>query len=327
MPKAIVMAEPGGPEVLCLQAVDPGAPGPGELRVRQTAIGVNFHDVYVRTGLYRTLSLPGIPGIEAAGVVTAAGPETDGFAPGDRIAYVTSSYGAYAEERILPAALALRLPDALGDVAAASILLKGMTACMLLQHVHQVRPGQAVLVHAAAGGVGQLLCRWARHLGATVIGTVGSEEKARIARACGADHAILYRSEDFVARVREITAGEGVDVAYDSVGRDTFLGSLDCLAYLGKLVNFGQSSGAVDPLAPSRLAARSNALFRPILFHYVRERATLEALAGATFQAIAEGVLRPHPALRLPLAEAGKAHRALEGRQVPGPVVLVPDAG
>lgn len=327
MPKAIVMTEPGGPEVLRLHDIDPGAPGPGELRVRQTAIGVNFHDVYVRTGLYRTLSLPGIPGIEAAGIVTEAGPETDGFAPGDRIAYVTSSYGAYAEERILSAALALHLPDALGDVAAASILLKGMTACMLLHHVHQVRPGQAVLVHAAAGGVGQLLCRWARHLGATVIGTVGSEEKARIARACGADHAILYRSEDFVARVREITAGEGVDVAYDSVGKDTFLGSLDCLAYLGKLVNFGQSSGPVDPLAPSRLAARSNALFRPILFHYVRERAALEAVAGTMFQAIAKGVLRPDPALQLPLAEAAEAHRALEGRQVPGSIVLVPDAG
>ncbi len=327
MPQAIVMTEYGGPEVLRGQIVDPGTPGPGELRVRQTAIGVNFHDVYVRTGLYKTLSLPGIPGIEAAGVVTAAGRDTDGFAPGDRIAYVTSSYGAYAEERILPAALALRLPDALGDVAAASILLKGMTACMLLQHVHQVRPGQTVLVHAAAGGVGQLLCRWATHLGATVIGTVGSEEKARIARACGANHVILYRSEDFVARVREITAGEGVDVAYDSVGRDTFLGSLDCLAYLGKLVNFGQSSGPVDPLAPSRLAARSNALFRPILFHYVRGRAALEAVAGATFQAIAEGVLRPDPALQLPLAEAGKAHSALEGRQAPGPIVLVPDAG
>ncbi len=327
MPKAVVMTEPGGPEVLRLHDIDPGVPGPGELRVRQTAIGVNFHDVYVRTGLYRTLSLPGIPGIEAAGIVTEAGPETDGFAPGDRIAYVTSSYGAYAEERILPAALALHLPDALGDVAAASILLKGMTACMLLHHVHQVRPGQAVLVHAAAGGVGQLLCRWARHLGATVIGTVGSEEKARIARACGADHVILYRSEDFVARVREVTAGEGVDVAYDSVGQDTFLGSLDCLAYLGKLVNFGQSSGPVDPLAPSRLAARSNALFRPILFHYVRERAALEAVAGATFQAIAKGVLHPDPALQLPLAEAEEAHRALEGRQVPGSIVLVPDAG
>ena len=257
-------------------------------------------------------------------MVVAAGPATDGFAPGDRIAYITSTYGAYAAERILPAALALHLPDALSDVAAASILLKGMTACMLLQHVHQVGPGQTVLVHAAAGGVGQLLCRWASHLGATVIGTAGNEHKAQIAHDCGAAHVILYRSEDFVARVHAITGGEGVAVAYDAVGKDTFLGSLECLAFLGKLVNFGQASGPVDPLPPSRLAARSNSLFRPVIFHYVRERAALQAIADATFQAIADGVLRPETALQLPLGQASEAHRALEGRQVSGSVVLIP---
>ncbi len=327
MPQAIVIEKSGGPETLQPRDVDPGAPGPGELRIRQTAIGVNFHDVYVRSGLYQTLKLPGIPGIEAAGVVVAAGPGANGFAPGDRIAYITSSYGAYAAERILPAGLALRLPDALGDVAAASILLKGMTACMLLQHVHQVEPGQTVLVHAAAGGVGQLLCRWASHLGATVIGTAGNEQKAQIARDCGAAHVILYRSDDFVARVHEITGGEGVAVAYDSVGKDTFLGSLECLAFLGKLVNFGQASGPVDPLPPSRLAARSNSLFRPVIFHYVRERAALQAIADATFQAIADGALRPETALQLPLEQAAEAHRALEGRQVSGSVVLIPGTG
>ena len=327
MAEAIVLEAFGGPEALRLRDVAPGQPGPGELLVRQTAIGVNFHDVYVRTGLYRTLSLPGVPGIEAAGIVLAAGPGVTGFQRGERIGYITATYGAYAAERVLPAALALHLPDGLGDVAAASILLKGMTACMLLRHVHQVGPGQTVLVHAAAGGVGQLLCRWASHLGATVIGTVGSEAKAAIARACGAAHVILYRSEDFVARVREITGGEGVAVAYDAVGKDTFLGSLESLAYLGKLVNFGQASGPVDPLPPSRLAARSNSLYRPVVFHYVRERAALEAIAAATFQAIANGVLRPETARQLPLAQAAEAHRALEGRQVSGSVVLTPGRG
>lgn len=322
MPTAILLEDHGGPEMLRPRDVPAGTPGSGELRVRQTAIGVNFHDIYVRTGLYRTLTLPGVPGIEAVGTVLAAGPDTDGFAPGDRIGYITGAYGAYAAERVLPAALALRLPDALDDVAAASLLLKGMTACMLLRHVHRVEPGQTVLIHAAAGGVGQLLVRWAAHLGATVIATVGSEAKAEIARNCGAAHVILYRSEDFVSRVKEITSGEGVAVAYDSVGKDTFLGSLESLAFLGKLVNFGQSSGPMDPLPPSRLAARSNGLFRPIVFHYVRQRAALEAVAADTFAAITAGVLRPETALTLPLDQAAEAHRALESRTLSGAVVL-----
>jgi NADPH:quinone reductase len=325
--KAVVIEETGGPEVLRFSDVPVGTPARGELLVRQTAIGVNFHDVYVRSGLYRTLDLPGIPGIEAVGVVDSVGPDTDGFAPGDRIAYITPSYGAYAESRILPAAIALRLPETLDDIAAASTTLKGLTACMLLRHVHVVEPGEIVLVHAGAGGVGQLLCRWAKHLGATVITTVGSEEKARIARDCGADHVILYRDEDFVSRVRDLTGGEGVAVAYDSVGKDTFLGSLECLAYLGKLVNFGQSSGAVDPFSPARLAARSNALFRPVVFHFVRERPALDGMAKEMFEAIAAGVIRAETGLCLPLAKAAEAHRALEGRRVTGAVVLVAENG
>lgn len=325
MTKAIVMRERGGPEVLRLGEVSVGDPGPGELQARQTAIGVNFHDVYVRTGLYKTLDLPGVPGIEAVGIVTAVGPDTNGFAPGDRIAYITSSYGAYAEARVLPAAIALHLPETMQDVAAASITLKGLTACMLVRHVHNVQPGEFVLIHAAAGGVGQLLCRWAKHLGAVVIATVGSDEKARIAQDCGADHVILYRSEDFAARVRKITGGEGVAVAYDSVGKDTFLGSLECLAFLGKLVNFGQSSGPVDPLPPAQLATRSSGLFRPVVFHFVRKRPALEAMARETFAAFENGVIRAETALCLPLAEAAQAHQALEERRVTGAVVLVPN--
>jgi NADPH:quinone reductase len=324
MTKAIVMRETGGPDVLRLSDVSLGPPGHGEVQIRQTAIGVNFHDVYVRSGLYKTLALPGIPGIEAAGVVCAVGPDTDGFKPGDRVVYVTSSYGAYAEARNLPAAIALHLPETLDDIAAASVTLKGLTACMLLRHVHQVRPGETVLVHAGAGGVGQLLCRWSKHLGATVIATVGSDEKARTARDCGADHVILYRKEDFVSRVSDITRGEGVAVAYDSVGKDTFLGSLECLAFLGKLVNFGQSSGAVDPFPPARLATRSNGLFRPVLFHFIRERSALEALAREAFRAIEDGVIRAETGLRLSLAEAAEAHRTLEERRVAGAVVLTP---
>jgi NADPH2:quinone reductase len=239
MATAIVLRRYGGPEALTAEWVEVGRPGSGELRVRQTAVGVNFHDCYVRSGLYRTLALPGIPGIEAAGVVEDVGPDVSGFAVGDRIAYVTGQYGAYASERLMPASWALRLPDGISEAVAATVLLKGLTTEMLTREVHPPKAGEVVLVHAAAGGVGRLLCRRARQLGATVIGTAGSEAKAEIARAAGCAHVILYRQEDFVARVKEITDGRGVDVAYDSVGRDTFDGSLESLALRGHLVNFG----------------------------------------------------------------------------------------
>ncbi|HEX4893060.1 MAG TPA: quinone oxidoreductase, partial [Hyphomicrobiaceae bacterium] len=247
MAKAILLRETGGPEVLRLEDVDVRAPGAGEVRLRQTAVGVNFHDCYVRSGLYKTLKLPGIPGLEAAGTIEAVGPEVANFRAGDRVAYFTAAYGGYASERIIRAGELVRLPDAIDDRTAAAIMVKGLTAHMLVHLVYQIRPGNRILVHAAAGGVGTLLCQWASKLGAEVIGTVGSPEKGEIARRAGCRHVILYRSENFVERVKEITGGKGVDVAYDSVGRDTFLGSLNCLARLGHLVNFGQSSGPVAP--------------------------------------------------------------------------------
>jgi NADPH2:quinone reductase len=324
MTRAIVLHETGGPEQLRWEAVEVGKPGAGELRVRHTAIGVNFHDTYVRSGSYRTLALPGIPGVEAAGVVESVGPGVSGFAPGERICYINEKYGGYAEVRLLPARLALRTPEGLSDEAAAALTVKGLTACMLLRHVHAVRPGEKVLVHAAAGAVGQLLVLWAKRLGATVFATAGSAEKARTVRGCGADEVILYREEDFVKRIAQFTEGEGVDVVYDGVGADTFLGSLDCLAFLGTLVNFGQSSGPVAPFAVSRLAARSNTLVRPLLFHYIRERAQLEAMAHEAFAAIEGGVIRATIGLRLPLERAGDAHTALESRATSGAIVLVP---
>lgn len=324
MAEAIMLREHGGPERLRLETVEVGRPGPGELRLRQTAVGVNFHDVYVRGGLYRTLALPGIPGIEAAGVVEEVGPGVGGFAPGDRVGYIASTYGAYASERVLPADLALRLPEGLDDRLAATVLLKGLTAEMLVHRVRRVRPGEWLLVHAAAGGVGQLLCRWASHLGARVIGTAGSPEKADLARQAGCEEVILYREQDFVERVREITGGRGVDAVYDSVGRDTFEGSLACLAPCGHLVNFGQSSGPVPPFEVSRLAARSTTLSRPILFHYTAGREALDDMAAALFEALADGVLRPEPGHTFPLADAAAAHAALESRRAPGPLVLLP---
>jgi NADPH:quinone reductase len=324
MSHAIVLRETGGPEKLRYEPVEVAAPGPGELRIRHTAIAVNFHDTYVRSGLYHTLQLPGIPGLEAAAVVEQTGPGVRGLAAGDRIAYIDEAYGAYAERRVLSASLALRLPDDIGDEAAAGLTIKGFTACMLLRKVHEVRAGETLLIHAAAGGVGQPLVRWAKHLGAKVIATVGSQEKAAIARECGADHVILYRRESFVDRVAQITGGAGVDVAYDSVGADTFAGSLDCLALRGILVNFGQSSGPVPPFAVSRLAARSNTLVRPMLFHYIRGRPALEAVAAETFEAVRLGIIRARIGLRLPLARAAEAHARIESRATSGQIVLVP---
>ena len=321
---AIMLRDTGGPDKLRYERVDVPDPRPGELQIRHTAIGVNFHDTYVRSGLYDTLKLPGIPGLEAAAVVEKVGAGVQGFAAGDRIAYIDASYGAYSERRLLSASLALRLPDSISDEAAASLTIKGFTACMLLRRVHSVRAGETLLIHAAAGGVGQPLVRWAKHLGATVIATVGSEEKAEVARQCGADHIILYRSENFVDRVAQITGGKGVGVVYDSVGADTFSGSLDCLDYLGTLVNFGQSSGPVPPFAVSRLSAKSNTIVRPMLFHYIRGRAALEAVANESYEAMEKGIIRPQVGLRLPLSRAAEAHTRLESRATTGQIVLVP---
>ncbi len=324
MPIAIMLREYGGPNVLRAEEVTLGTPGPGELRLRQTAIGVNFHDCYVRSGLYRTLALPGVPGIEAAGVVEELGPGVAGFAPGDRVAYVDPGYGAYTSARLLPARLAVKLPGAVSDRDAAAVLVKGLTAELLLHEVHPVRAGDTILVQAAAGGVGRLLCQLASSLGVTVIGTVGSEAKAMVARQAGCAHTILYRQEDFVARVRELTSGRGVQVAYDSVGKDTFAGSLGCLAVRGHLVNFGQASGAVPPFEVSRLAVGSFSLTRPIMFHYLSRRQELERVAARLFARLEAGLLTAEHGQAFPLAEAGVAHAALEGRNAGGPLQLLP---
>jgi len=320
--QAIVIRAHGGPEVLELEAMPLAAPGPGEALVRHTAIGVNFHDCYVRSGLYRTLPLPGVPGLEAAGVVEATGPDVEGFAPGDRVAYFTKSYGSYAAARTIPAERLIHVPDGIDDATAAVAMIRGLTAQVLVQRVHRVEHGQTVLVHAAAGGVGLLLCQWATALGARVIGTVGSAAKADRARAAGCAETILYREEDFVAHVQDITDGAGVDVAYDAVGRDTFQGSLACLADLGHLVNFGQASGPVPPFEVSALSKGSFSVTRPMLFHYVADRPSLEAAATSLFRAMADGVVRIDAPTTFPLAEAATAHRAMEARETTGAVVL-----
>jgi NADPH2:quinone reductase len=322
MATAIVLRAHGAPDALRAETVDVAAPGAGEIRIRQTAVGVNYHDAYVRSGLYRTLALPGIPGIEAAGVVEALGAGVAHLRVGDRVAYVTRQYGAYASERVLPARLAVPLPAAVSEAVAATNFLKGLTAEMLLHRVHRVEAGQTVLVHAAAGGVGSLLARWASRKGATVIGTAGSAEKLAIARAAGCAHAIDYRREDFVARVREITEGRGVQVAYDAVGADTFAGSLECLALRGHLVNYGQASGPVPPFEVARLMARSNSLTRPSVFAYTAEDALYQQMAATVFAALADGTLPMDSGQVFALHDAGAAHLALESRTRSGAIWL-----
>lgn len=324
MTSAIVLREHGGADQLNLEPVTLDPPAKGMLRIRHTAIGVNFHDIYVRTGLYKTLPLPGIPGIEAAGVVEAIGPDVQGFHIGDRIGYITFTYGAYATHRNLPAAIAIRLPDSLNDQLAATILLKGLTVDMLLHRVHQIEAGQSILVHAAAGGVGRLLVQWAKACGATVFGTAGTAEKIQIARAAGCDEVIAYRDQDFAEAILGFTQGKGVDVVYDSVGRDTFDGSLRVLAKLGKLVNFGQSSGAVAPFEISRLAAGSFSIARPIVFHYMDSPLHRQDMINNVFDAWQKGWIKSEAGYTYPLAKAGEAHKALESRSEKAPFILIP---
>jgi len=324
MATAIVLRNFGDAEVLVSEDIEVGAPGTGQVRLRQTGIGVNFHDVYVRSGLYQTLSLPGIPGCEAVGVIDAVGAGVSGLAVGDRVAYVTGTYGAYASHRLLDAELAVKVLEGVPDAFVATNLLRAMTVDMLISQVTQVKAGHTILVQAAAGGVGRLLCQWASHLGATVIGTVGSAEKADLARAAGCAHPVLYREVDFVSAVKDLTGGKGVDIAYDSVGKDTFYGSLDVLKPMGHLVNFGQSAGPVAPLTMPQLAAKSLTVSRPILFHYTATPETYHNMATAAFQACAEGVLTGGDVTPVALAEAPRAHRMLEERTGGGSVMLVP---
>ena len=322
MAKAITLRNYGGPEELRVEDVDVGSPGAGEVRLRQTAIGINFHDAYVRSGLYRTLALPGIPGIEAAGVVEAIGEGVSGLRAGDRVAYVTGAYGAYASHRLIAAVRLIKLPDAIDDRTAGAMMVKGLTVQMLLTKLRPLVRGETCLVHAAAGGVGQMLTQWAHHLGAKVIGTVGSDAKAKRAKANGCDHVIVYSREDFAKVVTEVTGGKGVDMVYDSVGADTFEGSLAVLAPRGCLVNFGQSSGPIPPFAPSRLAAKSNALWRPILFHYIEDAAERQKMADALFAAVAAGIVKVEIGAEFPLENAADAHRAMESRATTGSTIL-----
>ena len=324
MAQAVVIEQYGGPEVMKMKEVRVDAPGPNQVRLRHTCIGVNFHDVYVRSGLYKTLQLPGTPGIEAAGVVTECGRDVTRWKVGDRVAYVTGAYGVYASERLIDEVQLLRVPAGVTDEVAASALLRGLTAEMLLRRVHHVTSGSWVLVQAAAGGVGQLLCQWASHIGATTIGTVIDDAQAAVATAAGCHHTINSKSEDVVQRVRELTQGQGVAVAYDGVGKDTFAGSLAALDFCGHLVNFGQASGAVPPFEMSALAARSSSLSRPIVFHYVREAAQREEMAANVFQALEGGWLKVKPARTFPLADAAESHRVIESAGATIPLILVP---
>ena len=325
MPKAIRIHEHGGPEVLRWEEVEVGEPGPGQLRVRHGAVGLNYIDVYHRTGLYPLPSLPWTLGMEGAGRVEAVGEGVTEFKPGDRVAYASPPVGAYAEVRLMPADRVVALPDAIDDQTAAAMMLQGMTAQYLLRRTYRVQAGDAILLHAAAGGVGLIASQWARHLGATVIGTVGSEEKAELARAHGCHHVIVYNRENFTERVREITGGQGVAAVYDSVGKDTFMGSLDCLRPLGMMVSFGNASGPVPPFEPAILAAKGSLFFtRPTLMTYTAQRADLLASAAELFEVVSSGAVRIEVRQTYPLAETARAHRDLEARKTTGSTVLLP---
>ncbi len=325
MTKAIRIHETGGPEVMRWEDIEVGAPGPGEVRLRHEAVGLNYIDVYFRTGLYPAPSLPFSPGLEGAGVVEAVGEGVDSLVTGDRVAYAAPPVGAYAQARLVPAEKVVKVPAGIDARQAAAMMLQGMTVEYLLRRTRPVRSGDTILLHAAAGGVGLIACQWAKHLGATVIGTVGSDEKAELARAHGCDHPIVYTRENFTERVREITEGAGVPVVYDSVGRDTFEGSLDCLQPRGILVSFGQSSGKIDPFDIGVLGVRGSLyVTRPTLMTYTATRADLESSARALFDVVGSGAVRITVNRTFPLAEAADAHRALESRQTTGSTVLLP---
>ncbi|WP_142849183.1 quinone oxidoreductase [Telmatospirillum sp. J64-1] len=325
MTKAIRVHRHGGPEELRWEEVELGQPGPGEALVRHTAIGLNFIDVYHRTGLYSVPSLPFIPGLEGAGVVEAVGEGVTEVKPGDRVAYAAVPMGAYAEARLMPAHRLLVLPETVSDQQAPAMMLQGMTVQYLLRRTFRVQAGQTILIHAAAGGVGLILCQWAKHLGATVIGTVGSAEKAELAKAHGCDHPILYREEDFVARVKDITGGQGVPVVYDSVGKDTFMKSLDCLQPLGMMVSFGQSSGSVGAFDPGILSAKGSLfLTRPVLMTYTAKREDLVSTAQDLFDVVGKGAVKIEVNQTYALKDAEQAHRDLEGRKTTGSTVLLP---
>ena len=323
MTHAVQIHETGGPDVLVYEPVEVGDPGPGEVRLAQTAVGLNFIDVYHRTGLYPLAALPIAIGLEAAGSVEAVGEGVDDLAVGDRVAYAAPPIGAYAEARLMPADRLVKVPDAVSDQQAAAMMLQGMTVQYLIRRTYPVKSGDTVLFHAAAGGVGLIACQWLKHLGATVIGTVGSEEKAALAKAHGCTHTILYRDEDIVERVRALTGGAGVPVVYDSVGKDTFEASLDCLAPLGMFVSFGNASGPVPAFEPGILGQKGSLFFtRPSLMNYTAKRDDLVASANELFEVVGSGAVKIEVNQTYPLAEAAQAHRDLEARKTTGSTVL-----
>jgi NADPH2:quinone reductase len=322
--KAIRINQNGGPEVMEYVDVEVGEPGPGEARVRHHAIGVNFIDVYFRTGLY-PMPLPSGLGQEGAGVVEAVGEGVAHVKPGDRVAYAGRPNGAYSEVRVMPADILLKLPDAISFETGAAMMLQGLTVQYLFNRTYKIKPGETILFHAAAGGVGLIACQWARALGVNLIGTVGSKEKAELAKAHGAAHVINYNTEDIVQRVLEITNGEKVPVVYDSVGKDTFTRSLDCLRPLGLMVSFGNSSGAVPPFSLGELASRGSLFItRPSLGHYAARREDLEAMAADLFQMVASGKIKIDVNQKVRLADAAQAHIALEARKTTGSTILLP---
>ncbi len=324
MPKAIRFHEKGGPEVLRLEDVAVAQPGPGQVRVRHTAIGVNFIDTYHRSGLY-PLPLPSGVGSEAAGVVEAAGAGVSHVKAGDRVAYAGGPPGSYSESRVMPADRLVRLPDDIDDRRAAAMMMKGLTVWYLVRRTRPVQRGETVLWHAAAGGVGLIACQWLNAIGATVIGTAGSDQKAALARAHGAHHVIVYTRESFPERVREITGGKGVPVVFDSVGKATFMGSLDCLQPLGMMVSFGNASGPVQGLDLGVLTQKGSLFVtRPTLNHYTPTRESLDAAAAELFEMVRSGKVKIEIGRTYPLADAAQAHRDLEARRTTGSVILLP---
>lgn len=323
MTKAIRFYETGGPEVLKLETVEVGEPGPGQVRVRHTAIAVNFIDVYFRIGRYPA-PLPNGLGSDAVGVVEAVGPGVTFLAEGDRVGYMLGPLGAYSEARVMPADVLIKLPEGISDRTASTLIMKGLTAQYLFRQVYPLKEGDTILYHAAAGGVGLIACQWAKALGVTMIGTVGSDAKAEIAKAHGCTHVINYRRENFVERVKEITDGKGVPVVYDSVGKDTLMGSLDCLQKRGTLVSNGSSSGPVV-LDVTLLAAKGSIwLTRPAMVDYALPRHNMLSMADELFDLVLRGLIKSEPGQVFSLAEAAQAHRALESRETIGATVLLP---
>jgi NADPH:quinone reductase len=322
--RAIRIHQTGGPEAMRLEEVELAPPAKGEVRLRQHAIGINYLDVYQRTGFYPQASLPFTPGAEGAGEVVEVGPSVEGLKPGDRVTYAGPA-GAYAEERNIDARFLFKLPRAISYETGAAMMLKGLTAQYLLRQTYRVNEGDTVLVHAAAGGVGLILCQWGKALGATIIGTVGSPEKAKLAKKAGAKHTILYREEDFAKRVSEITKGEKCHVVYDGVGKATFPASLDCLRPFGMFVSFGSASGGIEAFNLGLLAQKGSLIAtRPTLFTFLADRSRAEKMARELFRVVADGDVKIQISKRFPLAEASQAHIALEGRETTGSLILMP---